>query len=288
MAAGPWTTTGNKLAYNGQEVVLHGFATSCTQSMFRTLGSECWYEYKPNDKANVVSQMAPEHLRAMLSYFDDITDEGVKPAVRVPLTASYWLGQKTNASAKAFDEYENLAEQYQNLVSEMVGSFTQHGAVVILDLEWSNDDDEAQEYASKTNATEFWKSVAQKFHTNDHVFYEVYSEPHTDGDVFVHGNDQYASMFDMVGSIHDVSFDPVIIVAGPNHYAYDAATLCWANSHLDMGNFMYNFHPFMSESHDDPMKTPQDYESQVKSIVSCSDFPMIATGFGQYCCPTHG
>jgi len=166
------------------------------------------------------------------------------------------MGSKENMS-----KYPDLNLQYQNLITEMVASFTNHGIVTIIDLEWSNDDVENQEYASKDTATAFWKSVAQKFASNDHVFFEVYGEPHTDGDVFIHGNDQYESMFNMVGAIHDVSFDPVIIVAGPNHYAYDAATLCWANSHLDMGNFMYNFHPFMSQALDNPMKTPADYEN---------------------------
>lgn len=200
--------------------------------------------------------MSPNHFNAMLSYFDDISEPGVKPAIRVPLTASYWLGIETETSKANMDKYKNLDEQYQNLISEMVGSFTSHGAVVILDLHWSDDDKEAQDYASKDTAAQFWKSVATKFASNDHVFYELYNEANTNGDVFVHGNDQYASMFDMVSAIHEVSFDPVIIVGGPNDYSYDSNTLCWINSHLDMGNFMYNFHPFESENHNDNIKTP--------------------------------
>jgi hypothetical protein len=43
---------------------------------------------------------------------------------------------------------------------------------------------------SKTGspAVEFWESVAAKFADNDHVFYELYNEPHTNANTYENGD----------------------------------------------------------------------------------------------------
>lgn len=43
---------------------------------------------------------------------------------------------------------------------------------------------------SDSNAIDFWADIAEEFTTNDHVFYELYNEPHIQSqDTFIHGND---------------------------------------------------------------------------------------------------
>lgn len=81
-------------------------------------------------------------MDGLIGYLNQISNLVVKPAVRIPLTASSWLGVKTNASSGNFDRFPNLGDQYQIMITKMVEQITEAGAVAILDLHWSNDDTE--------------------------------------------------------------------------------------------------------------------------------------------------
>ena len=59
--------------------------------------------------------------------------------VRIPLTASSWLGIPTNASAANAAKYPNLAAQYRRFIVGLVGLFTRYNIVVIADLHWTDD-----------------------------------------------------------------------------------------------------------------------------------------------------
>lgn len=106
----------------------------------------------------------------------------------------------------------------------MVESFTKNGIVTIIDLHWNDDDLEQQPMALKADgktggSTEFWESVASKFGNNDHVFYELYNEPHmknttADLEVFMHGNDTYTGMLEMSDAVRKYSKDSVLVIAG--------------------------------------------------------------------------
>jgi len=66
---------------------------------------------------------------------------------------------------------------------------------------------------------EFWESVAAKFGTNDHVFYELYNEPHLDNttadlDVYLNGNATYTGMIEMAAAVRKYSSDSVLVIAG--------------------------------------------------------------------------
>jgi len=78
-----------------------------------------------------------------LGYLKQVTAQGVKPAIRIPLTASYWLGVSTANAAKNFDRYVDLGAQYRTLITKMVNAFTEEGIVAILDLH-NNDDTDNQ------------------------------------------------------------------------------------------------------------------------------------------------
>ena len=147
------------------------------------------------------------------------------------MTASNWLGVVTNASKSNMDKYPKLSEQYQTMISNIVKEFTSIGAVVILDLHWSDDDTEQQVMPLKAKAgtggaIEFWESVSAMFKDNDHVFYELYNEPHNNAtDLFINGNDTYAGMLDMIAAVRKNSPDQMLVIAGANDWAYDAASL---------------------------------------------------------------
>jgi aryl-phospho-beta-D-glucosidase BglC (GH1 family) len=68
-------------------------------------------------------------------------------------------------------------------------------------------------------AIEFWESVASKFGDNDHVFYELYNEPHlanttADLEVYLNGNATYTGMTEMADAVRKHSNDSVLIIAG--------------------------------------------------------------------------
>ena len=110
--AGPWSTSDNKLYYNGTETVLHGWSTTCTEYLLRGVGMKCWAEYQWNDPSNIITKLDADTVNATKSYFQQITSDGVKPSIRVPLTASNWLGVETNAAKANMGKYPNLHKQY--------------------------------------------------------------------------------------------------------------------------------------------------------------------------------
>ena len=87
----------------------------------------------------------------------------MKPVLRIPMTASYWLNISTKASSANFTRFYDLGDQYKTLISNMVSTFTEAGAVVILDLHWSDDDTEQRAMPvndGPTAAHVFWGSVS--------------------------------------------------------------------------------------------------------------------------------
>merc|ERR1712187_1057945 len=88
-------------------------------------------------------------LYPLIDYLRAIASDNVVPVVRIPLTASTWLGVETNASKANMAKYPNLNSQYQALVAEFVGHYTTYGIVTILDLHWTDDDTDEAEMAGK-------------------------------------------------------------------------------------------------------------------------------------------
>ena len=77
--------------------------------------------------------------------------------------------------------------------------------------------------AGTGGAVEFWESVSAMFKGNDHVFYELYNEPHDNTtDLYINGNDTFAGMLDMIAAIRKDSPDHMLVVAGANDWGYDA------------------------------------------------------------------
>jgi hypothetical protein len=223
-----------------------------------------------------------------------VASDSVVPVVRIPMTASSWLGVETNASKGNMAKYPNLNLQYQGLIGDLVANFTAYGIATILDLHWTDDDTDNAPFAGKgkTSCVDFWDSVAAKFSENSMVFYELYNEPHRiDESVWANGDDTHSGMLEMLAAVRKHTANPVII-AGYGGYAYDTDSLVTLDATLlkqGEKNVLWNLHPYMGPNQaGDSKKCPVNFESYVEKLFNGTDKPVIITEFGQGCQPTAG
>ena len=81
------------------------------------------------------------------------------------------------------------------------------------------------------NAIDFWDSVSSTFKDNELVFYELYNEPHdVDANAYIHGNNQYAGVLEMMQAVRKNAPDQVFVIAGGDGWAYDSDTLITLDS----------------------------------------------------------
>ena len=137
-----WSTSGNSLLRDGSPVVLHGLGTTCTEYLLRGIGMDCNTAYnwanpstvlQVNSSAvgkiiDVLTQAAntatpqDETKRrewihgAPLDQVENVAADSraspsVLPVVRIPMTASYWLGVETQASKGNMAKYPKLSQQ---------------------------------------------------------------------------------------------------------------------------------------------------------------------------------
>lgn len=162
---------------------------------------ECWAAYDMKNPSAVLAKLDFNQVNAIISVLKAVASDDVTPAVRIPMTASSWLGKPTQASRANAAKYPHLDKQYQGLITALVSQYTAHGIVSILDLHWDSDDTEQQPMAGK-DCVDFWTSVSQQFGNNSMVFYELYNEPHTsDLAAYASGNAQTAGMLEMLSAV---------------------------------------------------------------------------------------
>merc|ERR1712137_1197268 len=164
-----------------------------------------------------------------------VASDSVVPVVRIPLTASSWLGVNTSASAANMAKYPDLNVQYQNFVGNLVKEYTEREIVTILDLHWTDDDTDNAPMAGKgaTNCVDFWDSVASIHGSNPYVFYELYNEPHrVTQDQWMNGDSTTSGMLEMLEAVRKHTSNPVII-AGYGGYAYDSDSLIALDGQLN-------------------------------------------------------
>lgn len=286
-----WSTVNNRLQRDGHDVVIHGLGTTCTEYLLRGMGMQCFVKYHWDTPESVFSVDVGQ-VYHIVDYLVAVAASSVVPAVRIPLTASSWLGVNTSASAGNLAKYPNLGLQYQQFIADLVEIYTSYNIVAILDLHWTDDDTDNAPMAGKgaTNCVDFWDSVAERFSSNAYVFFELYNEPHrVDLDVWMNGDETHSGMLEMLQAVRKHSSNPAVI-AGYGGYAYDADSLVQLDAQLgDEKNVIYNFHPYMGPNQaGDSKKCPAGFESRVQSILQGTDKPLIITEFGQSCNPTHG
>ena len=256
---------------------------------------KCFTNYNWANPSALLQVGGPE-FPALLDTLVTAQAPGVVPVVRVPLTASSWLGAPTKASAGNAAKYPQLGAQYRSFVQQLIGNYTARGIVAIADLHWTDDDSEQQAMAGigKTgNATAFWDSVAATFGSNPLVFYELYNEPHTtDMNLYLHGGPANAGMLQMLAAVRAHTQNPCVI-AGAQAYAYDADSLIQLDQALKSTtgerNVLYNFHPYMGPDQAGAQnKCASGFDLMVQSVRNATDKPLIITEFGQACCATNG
>ena len=209
---------------------------------------KCFTDYQWATPGKLL-QVNTTALTPFLSILTEVKSDSVFPAVRIPMTASSWLGVTTKNSAANMGKYPDLGGQYRYFISQLVSEYTSRGIVVILDLHWIDDDAEQQPMATKsgkTSALMFWDSVATAFGKNSLVFFELYNEPHTnDVNAWMNGNQDTAGMLEMLAAVRKHSSQPCII-AGATGYAYDSASLLQIDKELlalQEENVIFNWHP---------------------------------------------
>jgi len=288
-----WSTGGNKLQRNGKDVVLHGIGTTCTEYLARGIGMKCWVNYD-FAKPDAVMKLNVAQLYPLIDYLRAIASDTVVPVVRIPMTASTWLGIETNASKANMGKYPKLNLQYQDLIADFVKEYSTYGIVTILDLHWTDDDTDNAAMAGKgnTNCVDFWDSVASKFGDNPMVFYELYNEPHrVTQEQWANGDATTSGMLEMLAAVRKHTQSPVII-AGYAGFAYDADSLISLDATLvkqNEKNAIWNLHPYMGPNQaGDDKKCPAGFESRVQQLINGTDKPIIITEFGQGCQPTEG
>jgi hypothetical protein len=255
------------------------------------MGMKCFVKYNWPDPSNVMP-LDKGQLNPIIDYLLQVTDESVVPAVRIPLTASSWLGVNTSASAGNLAKYPELNKQYQSLISDMVDYYSTYGIVSILDLHWTDDDTDNAAMAGKgaTNCVDFWDSVASTFASNTLVFYELYNEPHrVEVDAWMNGDETTSGMLEMLAAVRAHTTAAPVIIAGGGGYAYDSDSLIQLDAQLQGDtNVIYNFHPYMGPNQaGDSKKCPDGFETYVTAVLSATGKPAIVTEFGQGCNPTH-
>ena len=313
-----WDTTGKILKYNNTNCVLHGISITCTEWLLKGLGGGCFVGNYPNwgkkfsfDQSDQALKMLSEKLIRK-----DDTDPVVVPAIRIPLTADYWLNSNYNIVQSDHKDWKKaspaLNEQYQSLIKDMVNYFTNNKIVVILDLHWNYGDDTdwnpdgdvggngQQPMASKKNTLQFWDIISKFFENNEYVFFELYNEPHTndinggdsDFSVWMSGNNTYEGIENIYNEIRK-NCNNVVIIAGAHGWACDSDSLiAFDKKHPELKNVMYNFHPYGSSDNgmtDENKGNPTNFENKfIIPMITSINKPLIFTEFGQYCCPPIG
>jgi len=250
----------------------------------------CWIKYNWQDPSDIL-KIDTSQLYPFIDTLTQVASDSVLPGVRIPLTASSWLGVNTSASAENLGKYPNLNLQYQGFIADLVKEYTSRGIVTILDLHWTSDDTDNAPMAGKgdINCVDFWDSVASKFADDSMVFYELYNEPHrVELDAWMNGDSETSGMLEMLAAVRKHTTAPVII-AGYGGYAYDADSLVQLDSYTDDNNIIYNFHPYMGPNQaGDSKKCADNFETYLQTVLDGTDKPVIITEFGQQCNPTVG
>jgi len=254
---------------------------------------KCFVDYNFANPAAVM-KVNVKQLYPLIDILRVVASDSVSPAVRIPLTASSWLGIETASSKPNMDKYPNLNKQYQSFISDLVHEYTTYGIVTILDLHWTDDDTDNGPMAGKgkTNCVDFWDSVASTFGNNPMVFYELYNEPHrVDESTWANGDATHSGMLEMLAAVRKHTAAPVII-AGYGGFAYDSDSLVSLDATLlkqGEKNVIWNLHPYMGPHQaGDSKKCPVNFEGYIQKLVNGTDKPVIITEFGQSCQPTEG
>ena len=104
-----WDATTHKLKFNGTETTVHGLALTCGEYMLRGIGMKCWSKYNWPHPDELLGTIDPELFGLIKDTLVGKSTKGATPAIRVTLTAGYYLGKVTAQWSANNDKYKDLA-----------------------------------------------------------------------------------------------------------------------------------------------------------------------------------
>eukprot|EP00486_Rosalina_sp_Unknown_P007300 CAMPEP_0201572168 /NCGR_PEP_ID=MMETSP0190_2-20130828/15286_1 /ASSEMBLY_ACC=CAM_ASM_000263 /TAXON_ID=37353 /ORGANISM="Rosalina sp." /LENGTH=497 /DNA_ID=CAMNT_0047997597 /DNA_START=116 /DNA_END=1609 /DNA_ORIENTATION=- len=238
------------------------------------------------------------------SPYDQVIDKAMPnrhPLIRLPTTASTYLYDADCVTGNATD--------YVETIDLIVQNFTSQGIAVSYDYHWSCPQPSGLQCAAEgpavmplrefgsgnPGALAYWDAISKKYADNPYVFYELYNEPFlkpglTNFDVYyngVNGTSQWVGMAEIYNVIRKNDPTGIIILAGMQQYAFDAATqLAFMLRYKeDYGSFptnvVFNYHPYQATGQG-PEKSIQGALRML--LAGQTMAPVIFTEFGQACC----
>ena len=91
-----WDLSTNVIKLNGETVVLKGFALTCGEYLLRGIGMKCWSKYNWGHSDQLLYEIDPLLLSTIKKQLVGTSVTGATPAIRVTLTAGYYLNKVTN------------------------------------------------------------------------------------------------------------------------------------------------------------------------------------------------
>eukprot|EP01084_Bolivina_argentea_P161869 281718_1 len=316
-AVDTFSVSDNKVMKNGEWIVFNGISLECTEYFLRTnlgplwgmkncfggpshmINGQYWAIDLNAEPANVANMLTNNFKTTntitkatFKSPYDQIIDPKTPnrhPLIRLPTTASTYLYDADCVTGNASD--------YVNTLDLLITNFTSQGIAIAYDYHWSCPQPSALNCAAEgpammalrefgtgnPGALAYWDAVSKKYASNPYVFYELYNEPIfkpglDNFEIYYNGSTQWVGMREIYDTIRKNDPTGIIILAGMQSYAFDAATQIafFMRYKQDTGsyptNVIFNYHPY------------QSIQGAVRMVAAGKLF----TEFGQACCGAHG
>lgn len=200
----------------------------------------------------------------------DTMDSWNPDVARLSLNQRFWL---------------NNTSGYQTTVATAVSNARSRGMDVILDLHWSDKAgtvSPAQQCMADTDSTTFWSQVANAYKSDEHVWFELYNEPH-DVSWTIWKNGGTACGFTVVGmqSLYNTvraTGALNLVLIGGLEFGYDLRGV--PDNKIVGSNIVYQTHPYDF----DGKNTPEDWDEDFGFLTPTE--PVISTEFGSFDCST--
>jgi endoglucanase len=204
-------------------------------------------------------------------------------AVRITLSSAYWLN------------LANVCPDYQATVATAIHNAEQANLYVMLVLQRESPFNHLNEITHggslyqmpDMNAIPFWQQIGEKYASDPHIIFEIYTEPHDvswqvwrDGGQVSTDSGPYQTpgMQRLVTLLNTVAPHHLVVVGGLQ-YAYDLSGVL--NGYPIVGNdVVYATHPY-----DYSNKQPADWSRAFGELAQRA--PVIASEFGEFDGGTH-
>jgi endoglucanase len=277
-ANGPYTVKGNMIVdASGQQYIFHGIGRDGLE--YNCSGDG------PLDQAHL-AYMGSGNGGSGGTYWGANT-------VRLPLSEGFWLNGAPG--------YPCSAQQYQQLVKQVVNTLTSLKLNVILNLQWTDAGGQSLQGGGPWampdgDSVTFWQQVASMFSSYSNVLFEIYNEPHpANWSCWMNGciitndtgssNDcqcsktlsyQAVGMQTLVNTVRNTGATNLILVGGMN-WGFDLSQV--AANPIKGSNIVYDTHPYPYAD-----KAPNTWDAAFGKLSAT--YPVISAESGEYDCGT--